>query len=113
MIATFAPWSAVASRVQEVKKAKPLPPRAAEVARDSLRADNKTVDVLGQAAKNWRSIIDVKTAVVEDRMQGTAAEVRQQVGLHIRSWHKDWRLCVLLSLLHEIMQGGEFVQGEF
>ncbi|KAL4871129.1 hypothetical protein BDV12DRAFT_194775 [Aspergillus spectabilis] len=110
MIATFAPWSAVASRVQEGKKAKPLPPRAAEVARDSLRADNKTVDVLGQAAKNWRSIIDVKTAVVEDRMQGTAAEVRQQVGLHIRSWQKDWRLCVLLALLHEIMQGGEFVQ---
>ncbi|KAL5336408.1 hypothetical protein BJX70DRAFT_390026 [Aspergillus crustosus] len=109
MIATFAPWSAVASRVQE-KKAKPLPPRAAEVARDSLRADNKTVDVVGQAARNWRSIIDVKSALIEDRMQGTAAELRQQVGLHIRSWSKDYRLCVLLALLQEIMQGGEFVQ---
>jgi tRNA nucleotidyltransferase (CCA-adding enzyme) len=54
----------------------------------------------------------VKTALVEGRMEGTAAEVRQQLGLHIRSWSTDWRFCVLLSLLQEIMQGGNFVKGE-
>ncbi|KAL4883430.1 hypothetical protein BJY04DRAFT_226490 [Aspergillus karnatakaensis] len=109
IISAFAPWSAVAPRAQGEKKGKPPLPRAAEVARDCLRADNKTVDVLTHAAAAWRDIIDVKYAVVEGRMQGTAAEVRQQVGLHIRSWSKDWRLCILLSLLHEIMQGGEFI----
>jgi hypothetical protein len=84
----------------------------AEVARDSLRADNKTVTVLGQTANHWRNIIDVKVAVVEGQMQGTPAVIRQQVGLHIRSWEKDWRLCIVLSILQEIMQGSEFVQGK-
>ncbi|KAL4787993.1 hypothetical protein BJX76DRAFT_345261 [Aspergillus varians] len=107
MVAAFAPWSAVPTRVQ---KTKPLPPRMAEAARDSLRADNKTVSILKNAANTWRSIIKVKTEVVEGQIQGTAAEIRQQVGLHLRSWSTDWRLCVLLSLLQEIMQGGDFVQ---
>ncbi|KAL2864486.1 tRNA adenylyltransferase [Aspergillus lucknowensis] len=109
MIAALAPWSVVPSRVQ-AKSAKRLPPRVTEVARDSLRADNRTAAVLGQAASHWRSIIDAKTALTEGRMQGTPATIRQQVGLHIRSWSKDWRLCAILSLLLEIMQGGDFVQ---
>ncbi|KAL3474006.1 hypothetical protein BJX99DRAFT_248584 [Aspergillus californicus] len=110
IIAAFAPWSAVPTRIQTEKKGKPVPPRMAEVARDSLRADNKTISILSQAGNHWRSIVDVKAAVVEGHMQGTPAEIRQQVGLHIRSWNKDWRLCVLLSLLQEIMQGDDFVQ---
>ncbi|KAL6231130.1 hypothetical protein BDW75DRAFT_233875 [Aspergillus navahoensis] len=107
VIVAFAPWSAVPTRVHVTK---PVPPRMAEAARDSLRADNRTVNILKQTGTHWRNIIDVKTALVEDRMEGTAAEIRQQVGLHIRSWSADWRFCVLLSLLQEIMQGGDFVQ---
>ncbi|GKZ82729.1 CCA tRNA nucleotidyltransferase, mitochondrial [Aspergillus niger] len=108
MIAAFAPWSSIPSRVARGPKAKPLPARTAEVARDSLRADNKTIAVIGDAAHNWQAITDVKNSVLEGRMDGTAAEARQQVGLHIRSWKKDWRLCILLSILQEIMRGGEF-----
>ncbi|PWY70670.1 ATP :tRNA-specific tRNA nucleotidyltransferase [Aspergillus eucalypticola CBS 122712] len=108
MIAAFAPWSSVPTRVARGPKAKPLPARTAEVARDSLRADNKTIAVIGDAAHNWQAITDIKNAVLEGRLDGTAAEVRQQVGLHIRSWKKDWRLCILLSILQEIMRGGEF-----
>ncbi|KAL4998607.1 hypothetical protein BDV10DRAFT_201264 [Aspergillus recurvatus] len=107
VIVAFAPWSAVPTRIQETK---PVPPRMAEAARDSLRADNRTVNILKQTGTHWRNIIDVKTALVQDRMEGTAAEIRQQVGLHIRSWSAEWRFCVLLSFLQEIMQGGEFVQ---
>ncbi|KAL4916569.1 hypothetical protein BDW62DRAFT_211833 [Aspergillus aurantiobrunneus] len=107
MIAAFTPWSTVPTRLQKTKFTQP---RMAEAARDSLRTDNKTITLLKSAANNWRSVIDVKTAIVEGHMEGTAAEVRQTVGLHIRSWSTDWRLCVLLSLLLEIMQGGEFVQ---
>ena len=112
MIAAFAPWSRIPSRVARGPKAKPLPARTAEVARDSLRADNKTIAVIGDAAHNWQAITDIKNAVLEGRMDGTAAEVRQQVGLHIRSWKKDWRLCILLSILQEIMRGGEFTSGK-
>ncbi|BCS19829.1 tRNA adenylyltransferase [Aspergillus puulaauensis] len=105
VITAFAPWSAVPTRPQ---KGKPLPPRMAEAARDALRSDNKTVTILKHAASNWRNIINVKTEVVDETLQGTAAEIRQQVGLHIRSWSMDWRLCIILSVLQEIMQGGDF-----
>ncbi|KAL4807575.1 hypothetical protein BDV18DRAFT_151568 [Aspergillus unguis] len=107
VIAAFAPWSTIPTREQ---RGKPLPPRMAEAARDSLRADNKTVAVLKEAANNWQRIIDVKNAIVEGRMAGTAAEIRQQLGLHMRAWTGHWRLCVLLSFLQEVRQGGEFVQ---
>ncbi|KAI9375652.1 hypothetical protein BJX61DRAFT_531480 [Aspergillus egyptiacus] len=111
MITASAPWSSVPTRVQTGGNGKPLPPRMAEVARDSLRADNKLITLLTQAANNWRSILDFKTAFVEGHTRGTPAEIRQQVGLQIRSWQKNWRLCILLSLLQEIMQGRDFVQG--
>ncbi|KAL2851623.1 hypothetical protein BJY01DRAFT_232881 [Aspergillus pseudoustus] len=109
VIAAHAPWSVVPTRDHPDGK-KPYLPRMAEVARDSLRADNKTVTLLKQAATHWRDIIDVKTAVVEGQIQGTPAVIRQQVGLHVRSWERDWRLCILLSLLQEIIQGEEFIQ---
>ena len=111
-IAAFAPWSSVPTRVAKGPKAKPLPARTAEVARDSLRSDNKTVAVIGDAAHNWQAITEVKSSLLVGTMDGTAAEVRQQVGLHIRSWKKDWRLCILLAMLQEIMNGGDFIKGE-
>ncbi|GES60029.1 poly(A) polymerase [Aspergillus terreus] len=102
------PWSNIPTRVMEGPKAKPLPPRPAEVARDSLRSDNKTVTLLGDAAKSWENIIDVKSSLLKGAMGGTSAEVRQQIGLCLRAWKKDWRLCMVLSALQEVMQGGEF-----
>ncbi|GFF58158.1 hypothetical protein IFM51744_09456 [Aspergillus udagawae] len=109
MIAALAPWSSVPPRVAKGPKAKPFPPRAAEVARDSLRSDNKMTSVLSDAAASWRSIIDVKSSLLEGRMDGTAPEVRQQIGLYIKSWKKDWRLCILLAILQEVMRGREFL----
>ncbi|KAE8400914.1 hypothetical protein BDV37DRAFT_256361 [Aspergillus pseudonomiae] len=108
VIAAFAPWSTVPDRVAQGPKAKPLPPRAAEVAKDSLRADNKTINLLRDAACHWRSIVGVKSSLLEERMSGTAAEIRQQIGLYIRTWNKDWRLCCTLAILQEVAQGGEF-----
>jgi hypothetical protein len=112
MIAALAPWSSVPPRVAKGPKAKPFSPRAAEVARDSLRSDNKMISVLGDAAASWGSITDVKSSLLEGRMNGTAPEVRQQIGLYIKSWKKDWRLCIVLAILQEIMRGGELLPGE-
>ncbi|KAH2305507.1 hypothetical protein KXV26_008556 [Aspergillus fumigatus] len=109
MIAALAPWSSVPQRVAQGPKAKPLPPRAAEVARDSLRSDNKLTSVLGDASASWRSIIDVKSSLLEGRMNGTTPEVRQQIGLYIKSWKKDWRLCIVLAILQEVMRGAELL----
>ncbi|KAE8375845.1 hypothetical protein BDV26DRAFT_294659 [Aspergillus bertholletiae] len=108
VIAAFAPWTTVPDRVAQGPKAKPPPPRASEVARDSLRSDNKTINLLRDAARHWNSIVDVKSSLLKERMSGTAAEVRQQIGLHIRTWNKDWRLCCTLAILQEVAQGSEF-----
>ncbi|KAE8395735.1 hypothetical protein BDV23DRAFT_144652 [Aspergillus alliaceus] len=108
VIAAFAPWTTVPDRTPQGPKAKPLPPRAAEVAKDSLRSDNKTINLLRDASRFWRSIVDVKTSLLEDRMSGTPAEIRQHIGLHIRTWQKDWKLCCVLSMLQEVSQGRDF-----
>ncbi|KAF9892463.1 CCA tRNA nucleotidyltransferase, mitochondrial [Aspergillus nanangensis] len=108
MVAAFAPWSSVPGRIQTGSKAKPVPPRSVEVARDSLRSDNKTMTLLRDAAQNWQSIIETKSSLLEGRMDGTTAETRQQVGLLIRSWKKDWRLCMVLAILQETMGEREF-----
>ena len=111
VITAFAPWTSVPTRIVS-GKAKPLPPRASEVARDSLRSDNKTINILRDSSNNWKSIIDVKSSLLEERLNGTAAEIRQQVGLHMRSWGKEWRLQFVLSILQEVMQGHDFSKGK-
>lgn len=108
MITALAPWSSVPGRVLNGPKAKPVPPRSAEVARDSLRSDNKTISVLSDSSRYWQAIIDIKTSLSQGQIDGTTAEIRQQIGLHIRSWKKDWKLCIVLSMLQEIMQGAKF-----
>jgi len=112
VITAFAPWSSVPTRIPSGKKAKPLPPRTSEVARDSLRSDNKTLNFLRDSSNNWKNIIDVKSLLLEERLGGTAAEIRQQVGLHVRSWGKEWRLQFVLSILQEVMQGRNFSKGK-
>ena len=108
IIAAFAPWVNVPVRITKGLKAKPNPPRAAEVARDSLRSDNKTVNLLREASNNWRGIVDVKSTYLKGGVDGTPAEIRQQIGLHMRSWNKDWRLCFVTAILQEALQGRDF-----
>lgn len=111
VIAAFVPWTSVPARPPKAPNSKPIPPYAVEVARDSLRSDNKMITLLRDASNNWRSIIDVKSYLLENRMSGTAAEVRQQVGLQIRSWKNDWRICLVSGILQEVMQGRDFPKG--
>ncbi|PWY87530.1 ATP :tRNA-specific tRNA nucleotidyltransferase [Aspergillus heteromorphus CBS 117.55] len=110
MIAAFAPWSSVPGRVPKTSKSKPLPPRTVDVARDSLRSDNKSMSLIGAAAKNWRHVIEIKDFVLinthRSSDQITPEKLRQKVGLAIRSWStSDWRLCILLAILQGHMHG--------
>lgn len=83
-----------------------------EVARDSLRADNKTASILTDAANSAAQIIETKGSLLTGSIPGTDAEVRQLIGLRIREWRKDWRLCVVMSILLEIMKGRSFDEGK-
>ncbi|TQB76719.1 CCA tRNA nucleotidyltransferase, mitochondrial [Monascus purpureus] len=110
VIAMFAPWTTVPGRIAKGPKAKPLPPRAAEVARDSLRSDNRTTTLLSIASNNFEDIISIKSSLLDNSISGISAEVRQKIGLRIRSWKKDYRLCMVLAILQEIMRGENFLQ---
>lgn len=111
LIAALSPWVDVPCRVSHGPKAKPNAERSVEVARDSLRADNKTINILRGASVYWKNIISVKSGHVKGDLDRTPAETRQQIGLHLRSWNKDWRLCLIAAILQEVMQGRDFSTG--
>lgn len=110
MIATFAPWTSIPGRTG--KGPKPLPPRAVEVGRDSLRSDNKTLSALRAAALHYEETITTKTSLLANEISGTPAEIRQRIGLQMRSWNKDWKLCILLAILQENMAHRDFAEGK-
>ncbi|OKL57816.1 hypothetical protein UA08_06968 [Talaromyces atroroseus] len=111
VIAAFVPWALVPAREPRSKTEKPpVMARAAEVARDNLRMDNKTISLLRDAATHFRDASALKTSVVLNSITGTAAEVRQHVGLQIRYWKKDWRMIVIMALLQELVAGAECSQ---
>ncbi|OQE44641.1 hypothetical protein PENCOP_c002G04053 [Penicillium coprophilum] len=108
MIATFAPWTSIPGRTG--KGTKPLPPRAVEVGRDSLRTDNKTLNALRASALHYKEAIVTKNALLANEISGTPAEIRQRIGLQLRSWNKDWKLCILLAIMQEAMALREFAE---
>lgn len=112
VITAFAPWTSVPARKGLGTKSKPPPARPVEVGRDSLRSDNKTLNILRDGALHYEDIIKCKTLLLSNAIDGTPAEVRQQIGLRIRSWGKEWKLCVVLAILQEVMQGHDFSEGE-
>ncbi|KAJ5947218.1 hypothetical protein N7466_000233 [Penicillium verhagenii] len=108
MIAAFAPWSSIPPRAASVPNHKPLPTRVVEVGRDSFRADNKTLHILRDASWHYMDITAQKSALCDNTLRGSPAEIRQQMGLRIRKWGKEWKLCVVLAILQEVMQGRDF-----
>jgi hypothetical protein len=112
IIAAFAPWCSVPKRAGVDGKNKPFPQRAVEVARESLRSDNKTLNLLRDGAAHYEDIIQWKTGLLANEIKGTPAEIRKKVGLQIRTWGKEWKLCVILAMLQEAMQGRDFAEGQ-
>jgi hypothetical protein len=90
----------------------PVVARAAEVARDNLRSDNKTICILKESVGYFSELKSLKDSFIADRIPGTESEIRQRVGLSIRSWKKDWRMVAVMALLQEIMAGAEFSNGK-
>ncbi|CEJ58203.1 hypothetical protein PMG11_06869 [Penicillium brasilianum] len=108
MIAAFAPWTSVPARASGNEK-RPPPTRPVEVGRDSLKADNKLLYILRDATLHFQNIIDNKNSLLGNTIQATPAEIRQHIGLRIRSWGKEWRLCVVLAILQEVMRGRDLI----
>lgn len=112
IIAAFAPWASVPARTASGTKSKPPPQRPVEVGRDSLRSDNRTLNILRDGTLYYEDIITCKKSLLANTIDGTPAEVRQKIGLRVRSWGKDWKLCIVLAVLQEVMQGRDSSEGE-
>lgn len=112
VIAAFAPWTSIPPREGLGTKSKPPPQRSVEVGRDSIRSDSKTLNILRDGTVHYEDIIKCKNALITNTITGTVAEVRQNIGLRIRSWDKEWKKCVILAILQEVMQGRDFNEGK-
>ncbi|KMU78011.1 tRNA nucleotidyltransferase [Coccidioides immitis RMSCC 3703] len=106
MLAALSPWAVVPQKEPPPNK-KELPPRPSMVARDSLRADNKTVDILKSGAKHYGMVSDLKSAFLNRELGKTLPDIRWRIGRSIRIMGADWRLCFIQAVLLEIMQGEE------
>jgi tRNA nucleotidyltransferase (CCA-adding enzyme) len=111
LVVAFSPWARVPTREPRRKDKKPPAPYVAEVSRDSLRLDNKTTSILADAARHFRAIIDVKSSFLAGKLPGNEAEIRYQIGSNIRSWKRDWRSGVVMSIVQEILDGAEVSTG--
>ncbi|EEP80011.1 predicted protein [Uncinocarpus reesii 1704] len=106
MLAALSPW-AVVPQVAALPNRKELPPRAATVARDSLRADNKTFNILKSTVKYYRDVSDLKSAFLKRELGQTLPDIRWRLGHSIRLMGADWRLCVVQAIILETMHGEE------
>lgn len=111
-LAALAPWTTVADPTPP-KPTKPIVPRATTVARDSLRADNKAANIISAASKHHQMIWDIKSSFLKNEIADTPSETRVKMGQFIRTLGQDWRLCFVLAMLLEVMQGQEADQGKF
>ncbi|PGH02452.1 hypothetical protein GX51_04620 [Blastomyces parvus] len=105
-LTALAPWANVPDPAPP-KPSKPIVPRATTVARDSLRADNKTASIISAASKNYHTIWDIKSSFLKNEIADTASETRVKMGQFIRTLSHNWRLCFVLAMLLEVMRGQE------
>lgn len=103
ILAALTPWATVPEPVP-VKKGKLPLPLGAVVAREGIKADNKTVNVVTGSFRNYESIIKLKDDV--GRKEAYVHE-RDTVGMSIRRWDGQgghWRLQALFALLVEALK---------
>lgn len=112
VIAAFAPWTSIPARIEAGNKSKAPSERPVEVGRDSLRFDNKTLNILRDGALYHQEVIQWKSSLLSNDIKGTPAVIRQQIALRLRSWGQNWNLCVVLAILQEVMRGRDFNEGE-
>lgn len=97
---------------------KPPPPIAVQVAREGVKATNKTSDVINAAVRNQAEISDLvdklseKKRRPEKKIEGDDPAARDVLGMAIRRWGPSWRSQVIYSLLGDVANDRERVEGK-
>lgn len=113
MVATLCPWAALPPDPSSVKKAGRPISRAAAVARDSLRVDNKLVKILNTSGQYHQMMADLKTSFLSGELGSTTSDIRWKISECLRTLGGDWRFCVLQAMLLQIMHGADATDGGY
>lgn len=95
---------------------KSLPPFAVTVAREGVKATNKTSDVINASIRNQAEISNFVDRVSEKKrrpdkkVEGEDSTARDVLGMAIRRWGSSWRSQVVYSLLVDITNDRERVE---
>ena len=118
LLCAVSPWATVDNPAKPKASGKLPPPIAAVIAREGLKVDNKTFDVIKDAVVHYRGVIaskdalpaEISTALPSKRKQEVLS--RETLGMSIRRWGAYWRSTTMFAILVEVM-GTEQETGEF
>lgn len=104
-LAALVPWARFKVALPSPTGNKSPLAAAATVAREGLKADNKTLRIVQGAVENASEISALKNAVVQGQANGAKTDMppaRDVLGMAIRRWGQHWRLHTMLAFLLEI-----------
>jgi tRNA nucleotidyltransferase (CCA-adding enzyme) len=107
MFAALCPWAEVATPTPSKPGGKVLLPFATMVAREGIKANNRTCDAVTAAFRHREEITSFKNAVVNKELW---THERDRLGMAIRRWDatgSHWKVQVVLAILVEAMTSTE------
>lgn len=113
LLCAFVPWARVTAPPSDDPEAKAPPQPAAIAAREGIKAENKTIKIVGNAVAHLDEIIRTKDALANPISTTSPWKrkrddtTRSEQGMAIRRWGPHWRSSVLYALLTQIMEDFE------
>ena len=111
LLCAFTPWAQIKTTVPETSMSKAPVPFAATVAREGIKADNRTRKLIQGAVNNLHEIVASKNATVGQRVPTTSplkrkfdATSREDFGMSIRRWGEHWRNYTMYAILVGFME---------
>jgi tRNA nucleotidyltransferase (CCA-adding enzyme) len=107
MFAALCPWAEVATPTPSKPGGKAPLPFATMVAREGIKANNRTCDAITAAFRHREEITSFKNAVVNKELW---THKRDRLGMAIRRWDATgghWKVQVVLAILVEAMTSTE------
>jgi tRNA nucleotidyltransferase/poly(A) polymerase len=111
LLAALVPWAPLGAPRQTRPGAKRLPPYASMAAREGIKANHRTLNVITGAFRNWEAILKMKNDFVRGEVY---TKQRDVVGMAIRRWDADggqWKLHALLAIMVESLAAVEVAEG--
>lgn len=117
LLTALTPWANIQASFSS--EGKLLPPPAANVAREGIKATSKVCKIITDGVRNAGEIATIKDAVMRQaekkskiKSQEDDITTRDALGMAVRRWGTYWRSHALLSLLLEVEQSDGSTEGK-